>query len=125
MMSSRKMGTECLHGSGSVPADATLLDFWRWVFGNICSNNLRGIFAEWMVAKLLALKLTVRDSWGEYDLQTPEGCRIEVKATGRVQVWAPAQSGYIQPTGCLAVSTKIVHRRSMAALSSAVSPLLV
>jgi hypothetical protein len=29
--------------------DQTMLDFWQWGFSNILTNNLRGIFAEFLV----------------------------------------------------------------------------
>jgi hypothetical protein len=33
---------------------STLLDFWRWAFSDLCDDDIKGIFAEWMVITLLA-----------------------------------------------------------------------
>lgn len=67
--------------------DATVVDFWRWAFGNLRMNDLRGVFAEWLVARLIGEEIARNGSWGEYDLVTPEGVRIEVKAGSYVQDW--------------------------------------
>jgi len=32
---------------------ATVLDFWQWAFSDLSMNNIRGVFSEWLVAKLL------------------------------------------------------------------------
>jgi hypothetical protein len=50
-------GVETLHGADPELPAATVLDFWRWAFGDLCHNNLRGIFAEWLVAQLLGIDL--------------------------------------------------------------------
>lgn len=67
--------------------DATILAFWQWAFSNLRANNIRGIFAEWLVARLLNLPQPIRDSWTEWDLTTPEGVKIEVKTSAYVQTW--------------------------------------
>ena len=47
----------------------TLGDFWAWGYSNILTNNLRGVFAEFLVGTALGV---VRDSqwveWDEFDL---------------------------------------------------------
>ncbi|HPO07781.1 MAG TPA: hypothetical protein PLZ55_03870 [bacterium] len=82
-------------------ADATVLDFWRWAFSDLCLNNVRGVFAEWLVAKLLGIELQAsRDSWAASDLQTPDGVRIEVKCSAYIQSWEqPHGSSRIVFTG--------------------------
>lgn len=79
--------------------DATVLDFWRWAFSDLRANNLRGIFAEWLVAKLLNLPLSVRDSWAGWDLETPEGVKIEVKTSAYLQSWSQASLSNIVFSG--------------------------
>lgn len=83
----RMDGSESLRGSGAERLDAPVLDFWQWAFSDLCANNLRGIFAEWLVAKLLDIVPPVRESWAECDLRTTEGVRIEVKSAAYVQTW--------------------------------------
>ncbi len=62
-------------------------DFWRWAYSDLRENYLRGILAEFLVAKALGIELSVRSSWDDYDLTTSEGIRIEVKAGGYLQSW--------------------------------------
>jgi hypothetical protein len=84
----RLEGPECLFGGGCTLPNATVLDFWRWAFGDLCPNNIRGVFAEWLVATLLGLDLTVaRDPWDSHDLTTPSGLKIEVKCCAYLQAW--------------------------------------
>lgn len=74
-----------LHGS-------TILDFWQWAFSDLQANNLRGVFAEWLVAKLVGASLDrARDSWREFDLEISSdparSLKIEVKAAAYLQSW--------------------------------------
>lgn len=88
----RRAGPARLLGDES-PAGAdlelcgTVLDFWRWAFGDLCPNNVRGVFAEWLVAQILEIDLTeVREPWANWDLRS-EHLRIEVKCAAYYQVW--------------------------------------
>lgn len=78
-------GAEELVGADGV--SGTALDFWRWAFSDIRNNTLRGIFAEWLVARLLNIPTKKRSDWDSYDLQTPDGIKIEVKASAYLQSW--------------------------------------
>jgi hypothetical protein len=40
-------------GGGVGLSDASLLEFWRWAFSDLCDDDVKGIFAEWLVLKLL------------------------------------------------------------------------
>jgi len=62
-------------------------------------NDVRGVFAEWLVAKLLNMPLSVRDSWSEWDLITRDGVKIEVKASAYLQAWSQKQPSRIVFTG--------------------------
>ncbi len=69
----------------------TLGDFWAWGYSNILTNNLRGVFAEFLVGTALGV---VRDSqrveWDEFDLlYTYKGKNkgIEVKSSAYLQSW--------------------------------------
>lgn len=66
---------------------ASLLDFWTWAFGDLCDDDLKGIFAEWLVMRLLEIPNVRRVSWANSDIITPEGVRIEVKASSYWQSW--------------------------------------
>lgn len=78
-----------LRGNLEVSKSATLLDFWRWAFSDLCDDDLKGIFAEWMVAVLLDLPLASsrRVSWADSDIVLSSGARIEVKASAVWQSW--------------------------------------
>ena len=80
-------GVEAIYAPGLDLHDASVLAFWRWAFGDLRANDLRGIFAEWLVARLLSLPLTARRSWDGWDLQTPAGITIEVKTSAYHQIW--------------------------------------
>lgn len=83
----RMVGSESLGGTDAEKLDASVLDFWHWAFSDLCANNLRGVFAEWLVATLLGIVPPVREFWAEYDLRTTEGVRVEVKSAAYVQTW--------------------------------------
>lgn len=80
-------GSEKIFGHELLIENETIRDFWSWAFSDLKMNDTRGVFAEWMVAKLLDIPLNVRDSWQECDLITPEKIKIEVKTSAYVQAW--------------------------------------
>ncbi len=83
--SHRLTGHERLYGSSAIQGDAMILDFWRWAFSDLRMHSVQSVFAEWMVARLLGIRLRVRDAWSEYDLVASNGVRLEVKAAAYVQ----------------------------------------
>lgn len=83
----RLQGDETLHGAGQELPRVQVLEFWRWAFGDLCQNNLRGVFAEWLVAQLLGIDLlATRDPWASHDLEW-NGSTIEVKCCASLQSW--------------------------------------
>lgn len=72
-------------------ADMTLEDFWTWAFSDLRENTTRGILAEYIVGKALGANLVVRQGWWNWDLETPEGIRVEVKSTAYLQAWPQAR----------------------------------
>jgi hypothetical protein len=75
------------HMFGARRVAFTALEFWRWGFSNVRENVLRGILAEFVVARALNIKVKTRQAWDEADLVTPEGVAIEVKSSGYLQAW--------------------------------------
>lgn len=77
------IGDPLVHVSGS------LLDFWKWAFADLCDDDIKGVFAEWMVATLLGIPTSGkrRISWADHDLILPPGLKIEVKASSLWQSW--------------------------------------
>jgi hypothetical protein len=81
--------------------DGRLVDFWRWGYSDLVSNDVRGVFAEYLVGAALGVTGSTRISWAECDL-TYRGRGIEVKATGDHQSWGdgtsrPRRTWGIQP----------------------------
>lgn len=76
-----------LIGAGVTVQDSPLSDFWSWAFGDLCDDDVKGIFAEWMVLRLLGIPSTRRISWANSDIITQNGVRIEVKASSYWQSW--------------------------------------
>ena len=81
-----KNGNEHLHRSGQA-LEPTLLNFWQWFASDLANNVLRGVLAEYIVAKALGIETDVRRSWEPYDLTTPSGIKIEVKSAAYLQSW--------------------------------------
>jgi len=82
----RKIGNEHFHRSGQA-LEPTLLEFWQWFASDLASNVLRGVLAEYIVAKALGITKSIRVSWEPYDLLTSSGLRIEVKSAAYLQSW--------------------------------------
>jgi len=70
------------------PLEFSLHDFWSWNMSDILSNATRGIFAEYIVGSAIYFdKSAVRDEWGAYDLETPDGIKLEIKSSAYLQSW--------------------------------------
>ncbi len=76
-----------LVGDADLPNDASLLNFWEWAFGDQCDDDIKGIFAEWMVGKLLGIASRRRVSWADSDIILANQIRVEVKASACWQSW--------------------------------------
>ncbi len=73
-----------------------MLDFWRWNLGDLRMNTARGFLAEFLVAKAVGSKASMRIEWAAHDVDAEDGTRLEVKASGYLQSWA--QSGTSAPS---------------------------
>ena len=56
---------------GEALPGARLLDFFVWAYTDLCDDVIEGIFAEWMVAKLLGINTRRRYEWANSDLYLP------------------------------------------------------
>lgn len=70
----------------------TLGDFWAWGYSNILTNNLRGVFAEFLVGTALGVTDGTRTEWDAFDLlykgaEMEEDAKIEVKSSAYLQSW--------------------------------------
>jgi len=64
-------------------------EFWRYGFSNLNSNVLRGALAEFIVENALKKnkEITVRNPWGDWDVLSTNGKKIEVKCSSYIQDW--------------------------------------
>ena len=97
----RKSGNEPFHKDGE-PISGKLLSFWQWSSSELVGNALRGILAEYLVASDIGCISEVRQEWDAFDVETPEGIKVEVKSGAYLQSWeqkkySPIQFG-IKPT---------------------------
>lgn len=69
--------------------DFSVLEFWQYGFSNLNSNVLRGALAEFIVENALKedKDIDVRNPWGDYDVKTKQGIKIEVKCSSYIQDW--------------------------------------
>jgi len=67
----------------------SVLEFWRYGFSNLNSNVLRGALAEFIVENALRTshKIDVRNPWGDSDVISTDGKKIEVKCCSYIQDW--------------------------------------
>ena len=77
----RKSGKECFQG---MDGERTLKDFWAWAFSDLVSNTERGKLAEYIVATAMGCDGGTSPTWGSFDLLSPEGIKIEVKASAYI-----------------------------------------
>jgi hypothetical protein len=84
----RKTGSEKFHYERK-ELETELIEFWQWSTSDLVSNVSRGVLAEFVVAKALDIDTVsnVRDEWAAYDLETPDGIKVEVKSAAYVQSW--------------------------------------
>jgi hypothetical protein len=82
-----KTGNEKLHIKDK-ELKFSLLDFWQWSASDILSNATRGIFAEFIVASATGIDIAkVREEWSAFDLETPDGIKLEIKSCAYLQSW--------------------------------------
>lgn len=67
--------------------DATVRDFWSWGMSDLRNNTLRGVVAEFLVARAVGAQAPYRVEWDPFDVLTPDGVRIEVKSGAYLQSW--------------------------------------
>lgn len=60
----------------------------RWGFSDLRLNIVRGVLAELLVAKAVGSTEVPKEEWGNFDVRTPTGVRVEVKASAYWQSWA-------------------------------------
>lgn len=91
IIAKRKSGNEDFINKGK-SIGTTMLDFWQWAYSDTMGNAERGKIAEFIVAQAVGIPVknsdNLSDPWGKFDLESPNGIKIEVKASGYIQSWA-------------------------------------
>lgn len=80
-------GAEPFHVEGK-PLEFDVLSFWSWSASDLAGNAMRGVLAEYLVARALGLRTGVRTEWDACDLRMPDGTRVEVKSAAYLQSWS-------------------------------------
>jgi len=91
----RKIGDEIFEFNGS-SLPMSLLSFWQWSSSDIVGNAMRGIFAEYVVASSVGMNSGIRTEWDAFDVETPEGIKVEVKSGAYIQSWEQNKFSSIQ-----------------------------
>lgn len=76
--------------------DLKLLEFWQWSQSDLLNNSLRGIIAEFIVAKAINATNQYRVEWDAFDLIAPNGLKVEVKSAAYLQSWKQEKNSSIQ-----------------------------
>ncbi len=74
--------------SGIEPITGTksrLIDYWAWAHSMLIDNTERSTFAEFLVHTAMNATEPIRRNWTSYDILSPEGIKIEVRASGYIQ----------------------------------------
>lgn len=84
-------GDEPIVGTSSV-----VRDFWAWALSDLRTNTVRPMLAEFLVAQALGAAAKPRIEWDAYDVETPEGVRVEVKSSAYLQAWTQTRPSSIR-----------------------------
>jgi len=82
----RRTGEERFSKSGA-KTNHTLLGFWQWAGSDLIDNTYRGWLAEYIIATAVDVAGGLQQGWAPFDILTPEGTRVEVKASAYIQSW--------------------------------------
>jgi hypothetical protein len=74
-------------------------EFWAWAMGDLRLNSTRGSLAQFLVARAVGDTRANDDGWGDFDVLSPEGIRIEVKSSGYLQSWVQKKVSAITFSG--------------------------
>ncbi|MBQ8973089.1 MAG: hypothetical protein IJ074_08435 [Clostridia bacterium] len=88
-------GDERIRDANGDPV-ASIASYWGWAHSNLMDNTERGAYAEYLVRLAVGTNAPVRNQWDAFDIETPEGIRIEVKTSGYIQSWAQERPSAIR-----------------------------
>jgi hypothetical protein len=79
--------------------NARVRDFWTWASSDLRENVMRGVLAEFLVARALGAERELRVGWDNFDVLTPSGVRVEVKSSAYLQSWPQQRVSTIRFSG--------------------------
>jgi len=79
--------TDALSGDEVLAPGIRVRDFWAWGFSDLRLNTTRGLLAQFLVARALGDERATDEGWGNFDVLTPDGIRVEVKSSAYIQSW--------------------------------------
>ena len=80
----KKNGNECFI---NIEPTVCLSDFWSWAYSDLVGNTERGKLAEFIISIAMNCADGISETWGAYDILSPEGIKIEVKTSAYIQSW--------------------------------------
>lgn len=96
-----------LSGDEEFSFGASVVDFWTWALGDLRMNTIRGFLAEFFVAQAVGSEAPHRVEWAPFDVESAEGIRLEVKATGHLQSWTQSKRSTPEYTFSTAYATSM------------------
>jgi hypothetical protein len=86
----RKNGSEAFH-IANTGRGFDVQSFWQWACSDLCSNLLRGMAGEFLVAQAVGCAHGTRTEWDALDVITASGIKVEVKTSAYIQTWKQAK----------------------------------
>jgi hypothetical protein len=111
-------GSEPFHTGGHA-LRFDVVAFWRWSSSNLAGNAMRGVLAEYLVARALELSTGVRTEWDACDLRMPDGTRVEVKSAAYLQSWSQRSHSASASTSRSRGSDSVTNTTALVACRSA------
>lgn len=93
---SRRLTGQEVFTRGGRPGELAVLEFWQWACSELAGNTLRGVLAEFLVARALDACGGYRAEWAPADLTTVAGMLVEVKSASYFQVWPQTRPSQIR-----------------------------
>lgn len=91
-------------GTESLLCGVTVRDFWAWAMGNLRLNATRGMLAQFLVARAVDDTRPMDDGWGNFDVLSSAGIRIEVKSSAYLPSWPQRRPSKITFSGLTGLS---------------------
>jgi hypothetical protein len=84
--------------------ETSVRDFWVWSTSDLRENTIRGVLAEFFVARAVGAQGALRVGWDSHDVTTPSGVRVEVKSSGYLQSWPQRDVSSLRFSGLTGLS---------------------